>query len=136
MREIKFRVFDIDEEEGPSLGMSKTFNMYDYEIFFEKERKVNNYITISQVRNSPDIYFTMQYTEILDKNDNEIFESDIIKTNDGFIGEVSFYDGAFWLELPQCHQDIPLHLIEKNHMEIIGNIFENPEILENKGGQK
>lgn len=72
----------------------------------------------------------MQFTGLLDKNGKEIFEGDIVKNNeDSRIGSVGWNNkwmkwdvGAegYWAE------DAPYVNL---YFEIIGNIYENPELL-------
>lgn len=79
-----------------------------------------------------DEFELMQSTGWIDKNGNEIFEGDIIKfsIDNGFcysideIGSVSYQLGAF-------HVDVfPLiDLIGDGEVEVIGNIYENQELL-------
>lgn len=77
-----------------------------------------------------------QFTGLLDKNKKEIYEGDIIQTvyNDnsrGKIGEVKWiskadkWDYSGWYSYPA---ELPFG-VENNPTEIIGNIFENPELI-------
>ena len=87
----------------------------------------------------------MQSTGLKDKNDTEIFEGDIVKRtylfNGGYgethTGEV-VYDkeyARYVISRPQKHiepknEDIRNILSDKSTYEVIGNIYENPELLE------
>lgn len=65
-----------------------------------------------------------------DKNGTEIYEGDIIKNSYDEIYTVKWFDAAFYLEEKynggfDYHE---LHL--EDNKEVIGNIYENPELLE------
>ena len=86
-----------------------------------------------------DIEF-MQSTGLKDKNGKEIFEGDILacKTDDEVINLNIFWDeehALFMFESKKYNEQEPLaELVENNTypFEIIGNIYENPELLEDK----
>ena len=85
-------------------------------------------------------YFTtMQYTGLRDKNDIKIFEGDImeigigvenfnIDLKEGNIAVIKFWDGCFsaFLNNRNTENVNCLHFFCK----VIGNIYENPELLE------
>ena len=86
-----------------------------------------------------DIGTVGQYTGLTDKNGTKIFEDDIVKVTDDNgetnlcscgIGDVCFYDGSWYIggEVNDGLYDV------KNiyYIEVIGNIYDNPELL--KGG--
>ena len=80
----------------------------------------------------------MQSTGLVDKNGKEIFEGDILafETNDEVINVNVFWDeehALFMFESKKYNEQEPLvELVENNTypFEIIGNIFEKPELLE------
>lgn len=80
----------------------------------------------------------MQSTGLKDKNGKEIFEGDILacKTDDEVINVNVFWDeehALFMFESKKYNEQEPLaELVENNTypFEIIGNIYENPELLE------
>lgn len=82
----------------------------------------------------------MQSTVLKDKNCREIFEGDILafETDDEVIKVNVFWDeehALFMFESKKYNEQEPLaELVENNTypFEIIGNIYENPELLEDK----
>ena len=90
-----------------------------------------------------------QYTGMKDKNGKRIFEGDIIKTDNGILSSISavkfgeyypkmFYDMCF---LPTKHLNANGFFAESNNhedmilfkspfIEVIGNIMDDPELLE------
>ena len=65
-----------------------------------------------------------QYTGMIDKNGNRIFEGDILSIWNDRNDVVVFEDGAFIME----DTEIPMRFAIK--FEVIGNIHDNPELLE------
>ncbi|MDO8885752.1 YopX family protein [Candidatus Oleimmundimicrobium sp.] len=70
----------------------------------------------------------MQYTGLIDKNGKEIYESDLLKDNQGDIREVIFEDGGFWCKYPNGQKYMP----SEEFREVIGNVYENSELLKEK----
>lgn len=70
-----------------------------------------------------------QYTTKCDRLQREVYEDDIVRDEFGSIGVVIFIEGAFavdfgeWIEL----QELNTGILEV--CEIIGNRFDNPELL-------
>ena len=78
-----------------------------------------------------------QYTGLTDKNGTNVFEGDIVKYCKEYgeeareIGIVYWCDGAFWVESVQDKDDVGLLGVRVDYqLEVIGNIHDNPELLE------
>lgn len=73
-----------------------------------------------------DYYNLMQFTWLKDKNWKEIYEWDICKQIDPYNQN---FDIEFWVDfLYQIHSLMVWD--NENKLEVIWNIFENPELLE------
>ena len=115
MREIKFRAWNVLDKK--MLNWGDIFHLPAWEIFpgTPEQRPFN----------------IMQYTGMEDKNGREIYEGDIIKYDDAG-GEahtqVVRYDdemGAFGCDRGALMD----HFNCMWEIEVLGNIYENPEIL-------
>lgn len=88
---------------------------------------------------SIDDEYLMQSTGLVDKNGKEIFEGDVVRQvrtqptteNEIIIGVVTMIEGA-WLIMNDCEQLASKLWSETDENEIIGNIYENPELLEDE----
>ncbi|EIT2383367.1 hypothetical protein L1U14_000339 [Enterococcus faecalis] len=79
-----------------------------------------------------DKYVLMQSTGLKDKNGVEIFEGDILNYGDYKNShEVIFRHGCFWGHAIGEKEQIGIGLFNAlEDLEVIGNIYENPELLE------
>jgi uncharacterized phage protein (TIGR01671 family) len=81
----------------------------------------------------------LQFTSLHDKNGKEIFEGDIVNAQyniSSFFKKVCVYfeNGCFYVDdkNPKQNLSIGYFFREKKEIEVIGNIYQNPELL---GGQ-
>ena len=83
----------------------------------------------------------MQYTGLKDKNGVKIFEGDIVQINDdwdtygmnaGEKYEIYFYAGGFRCKPKYNAKSKGYWLDDGNDVVVLGNIYENPELLEVK----
>lgn len=111
MRDIKFRQF-CSKDETHEYGM-RYFDIYDGAI---KDGYWSN---------------PMQYTGINDKNGKEIYEGDIFD-HIATYGVIIFEDGMFTFDMSEKMNfgyRQPLCYIDTNFGVVVGNIYENPELL-------
>jgi len=144
MREIKFRgksLMNLEELEEKYF----TNDMHDNGWFVGNLTWYGNepWIVGDIIENDPDyIAFDFwvkvhpdsvgQYTGLKDKNGKEIYDGDIFRDNDTFIWQVYNEDGMFMARGGEYGLSEILIEFVTEHCEIIGNIYENPELLEVK----
>ena len=80
-----------------------------------------------------------QYTGLQDKNGRDIYEGDIVRWDkDQKLYVVEFRSGMFYASVEPCNPHIyggfPLWFLceEEQHCEIVGNRYDNPELLATK----
>lgn len=116
MREIKFRAWDYKRKKM-AIDVLDCFQ-FDNEFFPNHSKDV-----------------LMQYTGLNDKNGTEIYEGDIVRAaseGEWRIGEIAWGMAGFFIRLktaPNIWYLSKGHNGEDMHCEIIGNIYENPELL-------
>ena len=72
----------------------------------------------------------MQYTGLKDKNGVEIYEGDILRIGSSLIEEVKWVGVGDWVGAKQPMVGfISYETIYPKPIEVIGNIYENPELL-------
>lgn len=121
MREIKFRIWD---------KKVKCFFLPNLEV--QQSGKNTFTFGFSSKVKHPENHPLMQYTGLKDKNGKEIFEGDIVEIDEdeNLTGEV-MYDkdrAGFIMYFDDAPADI--HFEDSDILQIIGNIYENPELID------
>lgn len=115
MREIKFRVY---------IPKRKEIHLVIWIMFKDGKLTVTNteYDSCEFKWRNDEWFILMQYTWLKDKNGKEIYEGDVV-----YIAWYGNYEGVFpFIELYNASN-------EDDIGNIIGNIYENPELLNNDG---
>ena len=119
MREIKFRAWDKINKD-----------MFNVESINFQERRVYRDVVSYREFNNVEL---MQYTGLKDKNNKEIYEGDILFESFGErYYKVVFENGGFRAEFKGDFDEHSFDLIDvvAQGCEIVGNIYENPELME------
>ena len=121
MREIKFRVW----HKGKKI-ISEVFgiDILHKEIFFSNGDV--DYCEISDFK----YIELMEYTGLKDKNNKEIYEGDIINLHNGKYKVIfNSKEARFVLRDDEFEMNIPFTNNNNKRMEVVGNIYENPELI-------
>lgn len=157
MREIKFRAWDKEHnkmwfmgQEGEEVGKCTDFGIWTFQSYFNEENCLEAILIRSfcngvgyedEVIKLP----IMQYTGLKDKNGKEIYEGDYLKDCEGKIMLVVWERNGFKLRYDferkyQGEKYMDKTFIELVNtedkrwgFEVIGNIYENPELLKQGG---
>lgn len=127
MREIKFRAW---VKEKKAIFEVILINYVTKKVTYLLER-VGHLLSIRDAKfNDVEL---MQYTGLKDKNNKEIYEGDILFESFGErYYKVVFENGGFRAEFKGDFDEHSFDLIDvvAQGCEIVGNIYENPELME------
>lgn len=121
MREIKFRAWDINMGEMVDLNACP-------QLVLRLSGKVTEGSTCPNIK-------LLQYTGLKDRNGVEVYEGDIIKATTDVDNMCSGYGGTYEIGVFEVMWDdygfMPFIELPDAEFEVIGNIYENPELGEN-----
>ena len=154
MREIRFRAWDKKRKEIVNINGSDLY-LADGEVHEIYESRFGDQRCMEDTDVS-ERYEVMQYTGLKDKNEKEIYEGDVIQflweedscwgkagTYKGYIGfndgafeviyigreDITTFEDGYWHENSKS-DDMQSFISWSEQIEVIGNIYENPELLE------
>lgn len=124
MREIKFR------------GYSKKYKRWFYGCLLIDETQKSFYIVDNMTGIAVEVEKETigQYTGLKDKNGKEICEGDIVRCSfyPDYIFEIKFEELCWYMRKITTSEYINLSDASYYDLEVIGNIYDNPELLEVK----
>ena len=129
MKELKIKAWLKKEKKMVSI-IGIDFN-YEYIRYTEDDNLFNENYKTAEFKNIE----LLQFTGLKDNGGQELYDADVIKFNDGIddiYGLISYddEDGTYRVS----YENITEHLSEREgDFEIVGNIFENPDLHEQLG---
>ena len=134
-REILFRGKDLQEQNGWLYGYFYKSDINKRERESGKATLIftpdcDTFIYVPEYHNSwmvkPET--VGRYTGLTDKNGTRIFEGDIVKVADECIDYAIWANGCFCMARQMMFYEFTYQ--DSSRMEVIGNIYDNPELLE------
>ena len=127
----KFRAWD---KHGKKMFANDELIIWNGNVYANDSKK----LTCNNLKGwSIDEEYLMQSTGLKDKNGKEVFVGDIIKCTRGCLHEVYLekeYGGTYIGGMPAIYlKGLRVGYAWTEHEEIIGNIYENPELWEVNG---
>lgn len=125
---LKYRAWD---KHGQKMFANDELIIWNGNVYANDSKK----LTCNNLKGwSIDDEYLMQSTGLVDKNGKEVFVGDIIKCTRGCLHEVYIekeYGGTYFGGMPAVYlKDLREGYAWTEHEEIVGNIYENPELLE------
>lgn len=131
MREIKFRAWDENK-----------LTLTNYQIVDGMLHFMDKYTGVWIRDDEQKRFKLMQYTGLKDKNGKEIYEGDIVSFEDAECDAEGYHDNVFlnrgvvsYDEVSMCYSFSNRQTVDMEDLyiptdaEIIGNIYENPDLL-------
>ncbi|KYM39596.1 hypothetical protein A2U03_06700 [Fusobacterium necrophorum subsp. funduliforme] len=131
-REYKFRAWDTKYK---CMFIPKKIDFYNFTLQIEE-----GCIWDSWDPDGNEQVILMQYTGMMDHIGREIFEGDIVRMRSmtpgapSIVGEVQFEESCYWVVNEKQEKGVCLFQ-EGVYIEILGNVFENLELLKEFGDE-
>ncbi len=128
MRDIKFRVWD-NERNAMLNSKSVDIDFFEGKIEITSDTIRYDEVYTDEIKD----FELMQYTGVKDKNNKEIYEGDIITitldTGNAITGSVGMNNGQWSIKCYDRYYPL-VSIWYEMQPEVIGNIYENSELLE------
>ena len=128
MRDIKFKIYDKELKETHTLELQ---DLCEDDYWYDGDTTI--WFVLYDCNTEQKRFVAMQFTGVYDKNGKEIYEGDIFQVDDYTNGVVIYLneEGCYGL---QCKYDEgewvdPFSDYCLDEMEVLGNKFDNPELL-------
>ena len=115
---LRFRCWQVDEK----------FMRYDIQ-------RITWWTALDECSRDNEKYIVMQCTGLKDKNGKLIWEGDVVKIRGGYLRKVAWCNFLASFTLQCTYEECDVHIgspnlhDERHHIEIIGNIYQHPELL-------
>jgi uncharacterized phage protein (TIGR01671 family) len=134
VRKIEFRAWDKREKRmGEVTGIRFSKSQYPcVNVRFKQNGKIIDERYCFGQEDGCDNVILMQFTGLYDKNGKEIYEGDVVRIDDLGIGIVDYEEGRFAMRRREERFCWPVYCrIDRSSFvpEVIGNIYENHELL-------
>lgn len=145
-RDIKFRAWDKKDSTWIYLGMSSMLGIVDGNLRQFYTTNSGHDLDVPGLGHKEywNPYILMQFTGLHDKNGKQIYEGDIFQSLNGRHWEVKYGEWKYWenrqltpmfgwyaaSNQAGTEAQLPIRSDEENNIEVIGNIYENPSLLQ------
>lgn len=130
MREIKFKIYDKELKE---YHIEELQDLSEDDYWYDGDTEV--WSVLYDCNHEQERFVALQYTGLKDKNGEEIYEGDILKFK-MYDGKYENYKIVFRNAEFEAINEEDTNFISTDiwnvYGEVIGNIYENPELLEDK----